>query len=309
MLQCDYIVIHVMQHIFMICHLNLWVYKNLNIVFFLELIWAGFPTIIVLLILAPSLYLLYSIDEELDPCVTVKVIGHQWFWTYELNNWFAMFTNFDGETYLKYWKLEFDSILINEEFLKLGMKRLLEVNKSLVLPINVPIRFLITSADVLHSWSVPELGLKIDAVPGRLNQFVSVICRLGRLYGQCSELCGVSHGFMPIVVDGMQFDSFFNYIQQETGIFKMQNPNELSSEKFFFHFKQLNDTLYNRLFQNIVLRNRLQNLSEKNWMNNIQYTQYTFTEIFDDANNYREFQEWRKLHPEIFDEVDNKLEK
>ncbi len=168
--------------------------------FFLELIWAGFPTIIVLLILAPSLYLLYSIDEELDPSVTVKVVGHQWFWTYELNNWFAMFKTVKGVIYSKYWKLEFDSILVNEEFLTIGMKRLLEVTKSLVLPINVPIRFLITSADVLHSWSVPELGLKIDAVPGRLNQFVSVICRLGRLYGQCSELCGVSHGLCLLLL-------------------------------------------------------------------------------------------------------------
>jgi heme/copper-type cytochrome/quinol oxidase subunit 2 len=249
---------------------------------------------------------LYSIDEELDPCVTVKVIGHQWFWTYELNNWFAMFTTLDGETYLKYWKLEFDSILINEEFLKIGTKRLLEVNKSLVLPINVPIRFLITSADVLHSWSVPELGLKIDAVPGRLNQFVSVICRLGRLYGQCSELCGVSHGFMPIVVDGMQFDSFFNYIQRETGIFKMRNPNEFNpvvnlNQGPMNYFKELNAILYNRLLQNTISHTRLQNLSE-------DCTTYNFTEMFDEDNN-KAFYEWKRLHPEIFEEVDEKLEK
>jgi len=181
------------------------------------MIWAGFPTVIVLLILAPSLYLLYSLDEELDPSITVKVIGHQWFWTYELNNWLPSMHN-KSAVVLANWACEYDSVLITEEFLVTGFKRLLEVNRPLVIPINLPIRFLITSTDVLHSWSVPELGLKIDAVPGRLNQFVSVICRPGRLYGQCSELCGVSHGFMPIVVDGVSFKTFMLDLQNLTKI-------------------------------------------------------------------------------------------
>ncbi len=202
--------------------------------FFSELIWAIFPTIIVVLILAPSLYLLYSIDEELDPMLTIKVIGHQWYWTYELNDWIFQSSNPSNSSNKipSYYNLfmEFDSILINEDLLNKGSKRLLEVNKSLIVPINIPIRFLITSTDVLHSWSIPELGLKIDAVPGRLNQFLSVICRTGRLYGQCSELCGVSHAFMPIVMDGVKFDIFTkfanNFIQNFN--FKSNIPITLS---------------------------------------------------------------------------------
>ncbi len=186
--------------------------------FFSELIWAILPTIIVVLILAPSLYLLYSIDEELDPMLTIKVIGHQWYWTYELSDWIFKSDNLDNlDNNIinripshRNISVEYDSILINDDLLNEGSKRLLEVSKSLAVPINIPIRFLITSTDVLHSWSIPELGLKIDAVPGRLNQFLSVICRIGRLYGQCSELCGVSHAFMPIVMDGVKFNTFTN---------------------------------------------------------------------------------------------------
>ncbi len=183
--------------------------------FFSELIWAILPTIIVVLILAPSLYLLYSIDEELDPMLTIKVIGHQWYWTYELSDWIFKSDNLDNNILNRIpshrnISVEYDSILINDDLLNEGSKRLLEVSKSLAVPINIPIRFLITSTDVLHSWSIPELGLKIDAVPGRLNQFLSVICRIGRLYGQCSELCGVSHAFMPIVMDGVKFNIFTN---------------------------------------------------------------------------------------------------
>jgi len=109
----------------------------------------------------------------------------------------------------------FDSVLIQEGELKLGTKRLLEVDKRLILPIDVTLRLVVTSTDVLHSWSVPEMGIKVDAVPGRLNQFITLICRPGIFYGQCSELCGVAHGFMPIVVHAVPFDSFEESFKEE----------------------------------------------------------------------------------------------
>jgi len=160
-----------------------------------EFVWAIFPTMIILLILVPSMLLLYSLDEDLDPKLTIKVVGHQWFWSYEFDNWLEL-ENGDFE-YVTY---DFDSSLVVEDYLTLGDKRLLEVDKPLIVPVNVTLRFLITSADVLHAWSVPELGIKIDAVPGRLSQYLSLIRRPGFFYGQCSEICGVAHGFMPIVV-------------------------------------------------------------------------------------------------------------
>lgn len=159
-----------------------------------EFICAIFPTIIILLILIPSTLLLYSLDEEIEPLLTFKVIGHQWFWSYEFNNWLFLNKEWQKVSY------NFDSCMIIENDLTLGTKRLLEVDKPLFTPVNVPLRFLITSIDVLHSWAVPELGIKIDAVPGRLSHYLALIRRPGVFYGQCSEICGVAHGFMPIVI-------------------------------------------------------------------------------------------------------------
>jgi heme/copper-type cytochrome/quinol oxidase subunit 2 len=102
--------------------------------------------------------------------------------------------------------------MVSEEDLRLGEKRLLEVNNRLILPTDVTLRFVISSADVLHSWSIPEMGIKMDAVPGRLNQFITLICKPGIYYGQCSELCGVAHGFMPIVVHAVPYDVFIKYL-------------------------------------------------------------------------------------------------
>jgi len=160
-----------------------------------EFVWAAFPTTIIILILVPSMLLLYSLDEDLDPKLTIKVIGHQWFWSYEFDNWLEL-ENGDF-IYMSY---DFDSSLVAEDYLNIGDKRLLEVDKPLIVPVNMTLRFLITSADVLHAWAVPELGIKIDAVPGRLSQYLSLIRRPGFFYGQCSEICGVAHGFMPIVI-------------------------------------------------------------------------------------------------------------
>lgn len=112
---------------------------------------------------------------------------------------------------------QYDSNLVLEEDLPLGAKRLLEVDRRLYLPVNVPLRILITSSDVLHSWAVPELGIKVDAVPGRLNDALTLIRRPGAFYGQCSELCGVGHGFMPIVVEAVSYRQWLEILGQLSG--------------------------------------------------------------------------------------------
>lgn len=161
---------------------------------YFEFVCASFPSLIILLILIPSTLLLYSLDEELEPLITYKVIGHQWYWSYEFSNWFFFDNSWKKVSY------NFDSSMLTEDNLDFGGKRVLDVDKPLFVPINVPLRFLITSADVLHAWAVPELGIKIDATPGRLSHYLVLIRRPGLFYGQCSELCGIAHGFMPIVI-------------------------------------------------------------------------------------------------------------
>lgn len=166
----------------------------------LEYIWTFFPSVVIYLILVPSLYLLYSLDDDIEPIFLIKVIGHQWFWSYEFD------LDYLNASY------EIDSSLISESDLELGAKRLLEVDNRLYLPVNIPFKLLITSTDVLHSWSVPELGIKVDAVPGRLNETLTCITRPGIFYGQCSELCGVGHGFMPIVIEAVSFNCWVEKI-------------------------------------------------------------------------------------------------
>lgn len=188
----------------------------------LEYIWAIFPSLIIVLILIPSLYLLYSSEENLQPRFTFKVLAHQWFWSYELDYYawhLGLAITKEGdktiiplETKLRW---EFDSNLVPESDLSIGAKRLLEVDYRLRLPVNIPLRFLITSTDVLHSWAVPEMGIKVDAVPGRLNDTITLIRRPGVFYGQCSELCGVGHGFMPIVVEALSYNTWWDFMTQD----------------------------------------------------------------------------------------------
>jgi len=156
----------------------------------LEIVWTIIPAIILILIAIPSFALLYAMDEVNDPKLTIKAIGHQWYWSYEYRD--LVF----GKTASK----NFDSYMVLEEDLQKGNLRLLEVDNPLVLPINTQIRLLVTSSDVLHAWAVPSFGVKIDACPGRLNQVGVFIDRVGIFYGQCSELCGINHSFMPIKV-------------------------------------------------------------------------------------------------------------
>lgn len=163
----------------------------------IEVIWTILPAIILVFIAIPSLRLLYLIDEIYNPSITLKTIGHQWYWSYE-------YTDFN--------KLEFDSYIIPTTDLKQEEFRLLDVDNRIVLPINTQVRVLVSAADVLHSWTVPALGVKIDATPGRLNQTRFLINRPGLFYGQCSEICGANHRFIPIVVERVPINYFINWI-------------------------------------------------------------------------------------------------
>nr|YP_010191959.1 cytochrome c oxidase subunit II [Thyonella gemmata]QZM06628.1 cytochrome c oxidase subunit II [Thyonella gemmata] len=163
----------------------------------LETIWTIIPAIILIFIAFPSLQLLYLMDEVNTPYLTVKAIGHQWYWSYE---------------YTDYNNIEFDSYMTPTEDLQNGEPRLLEVDNRLILPFQNPIRILITSSDVIHSWAIPSLGIKMDAIPGRLNQTSFLINRTGLFYGQCSEICGANHSFMPIVIESVPFNTFQNWI-------------------------------------------------------------------------------------------------
>jgi cytochrome c oxidase subunit 2 len=171
----------------------------------IEIIWTIFPSIILMFIAIPSFALLYSMDEVVDPAITIKAIGHQWYWTYE----FSDYNTTDEQS------LAFDSYMVPEDDLQLGQLRLLEVDNRVVVPANTHLRMLITSADVLHSWAVPSLGIKCDAIPGRLNQVSLFIKREGVFYGQCSELCGTNHAFMPIVVEAVSLEDYISWVSSK----------------------------------------------------------------------------------------------
>nr|AIL24461.1 cytochrome oxidase subunit 2 [Docosaccus maculatus] len=169
----------------------------------LEIIWTTLPAIILTIIAYPSLKLLYATDERIEPELTIKRIGNQWYWSYEYSDYEQR-------------KIEFTSYMLPTEELKTGDNRLLEVDNRLIIPINTNIRILITAADVLHSFTIPSLGIKADAVPGRLNQVNFLRNRPGIFYGQCSELCGTNHSFMPIVIEATSLKNYRYFIHTET---------------------------------------------------------------------------------------------
>lgn len=169
----------------------------------LEFIWTLVPAAILLFISVPSFALLYSLDELIEPSLTLKVIGHQWYWSYEYSDCLYFPTTES---------VNFDSYMIATSDLTKGTFRLLEVDNRVVLPTNTHIRLLVTSADVLHSWAIPSFGIKIDACPGRLSQGSLLIKREGVFYGQCSEICGINHGFMPIVIKTVSVDTFLIWV-------------------------------------------------------------------------------------------------
>lgn len=178
----------------------------------IEIIWTITPSLILIFLAIPSFSLLYSMDEIIDPSVTLKITGNQWFWSYQYSDYISK---------KKDKSILFDSYMISNDDLKKGQLRLLEVDNQIILPLKTHIRVLITSNDVLHSWSIPSLGIKIDACPGRLNQISLFIKREGSFYGQCSELCGINHGFMPIVLDCVSVEKYIKWVffQIESEIF------------------------------------------------------------------------------------------
>lgn len=173
----------------------------------LEIIWTTLPALLLCVIAIPSFTLLYSLDEIVDPTVTIKCIGRQWYWSYEYSDYAV-----DTDSSLGSGGIIFDSYLLQDDLLEEGQLRLLEVDNRLVLPVNSHIRLLTSSADVIHSFAVPSLGIKLDAIPGRLNQTTFLIKREGCFYGQCSELCGASHSLMPICVESVSAEDYINWI-------------------------------------------------------------------------------------------------
>ena len=177
----------------------------------IEIVWTIIPTFILLLIALPSYILIYTIDELNDPFMTIKIIGHQWYWTYEYPDLFEQNT-FDWDN-AGYSNFIFDSKMINTEDLIEGHLRLLDVDNFMVIPTNTAIRLLITASDVIHNWALPSFGVKVDACPGRLNQVSIFINRESLFFGQCSELCGIHHSFMPIGVRATNFSKFADWVQ------------------------------------------------------------------------------------------------
>nr|QUQ05569.1 cytochrome c oxidase subunit 2 [Loxopholis percarinatum] len=166
----------------------------------MEIIWTILPALILITIALPSLRILYLTDEVNDPGLTIKTIGHQWYWTYE---------------YTDYNNTAFDSYMTPTTNLNPGEFRLLDVDSRMVIPMQTQTRILVTAEDVLHSWAVPSLGVKMDAVPGRLNQTTLIASRPGIFYGQCSEICGANHSFMPIVVESVPLKTFEGWLEEQ----------------------------------------------------------------------------------------------
>lgn len=177
-------------------------HKYLNHGTLIELIWTITPAIILILIAFPSFKLLYLMDEVNDPSMTIVSEGHQWYWSYQ----YPDFVNADGDL------IEFDSYIVPDSDLEEGRLRMLEVDNRVMVPVDTHARIIITSGDVIHSFAVPSLGVKCDAYPGRLNQISVFINREGVFYGQCSEICGILHSSMPIVIESTSIQKFVAWL-------------------------------------------------------------------------------------------------
>jgi len=160
----------------------------------LEVWWTILPGIVLIMLAVPSLQLLYFMDEISTPDLTILTLGHQWFWEYN----YPDFNNLSFESYLA-------------PTTQPHIRRLLDVDNRVVVPFNCLTRILVTSTDVLHSWAMPSLGVKVDAVPGRLNQLRVSSWGPGLFYGQCSEICGANHRFMPIVLEIVNKKAFISW--------------------------------------------------------------------------------------------------
>jgi len=159
----------------------------------LEVLWTAIPILILVVIAIPSFKLLYFADRTVDAEMTIKAVGHQWYWSYEYPD--------NGE-------FTFDASMVEAAELQPGQPRLLTTDEAVVIPVNTNIRLLIAADDVIHSWAMPSFGVKLDGVPGRLNETWVRVEKQGTYYGQCSELCGTGHGFMPIMVKVVSKEAF-----------------------------------------------------------------------------------------------------
>lgn len=166
----------------------------------LELFWTITPTFILIFIGIPSIRLLYILDEVFNPLITIKILGHQWYWSYE---------------YSDFQNVEFDSFILKSTNRSPynNLIRLIDVDNRIIIPMNCQTRALVSAADVIHAWTIPALGVKVDAIPGRLNQLNFSISRPGLFYGQCSEICGANHRFIPIVIERTSSSIFINWIK------------------------------------------------------------------------------------------------
>nr|ASU53077.1 cytochrome oxidase subunit II [Chaitophorus saliapterus quinquemaculatus]ASU53078.1 cytochrome oxidase subunit II [Chaitophorus saliapterus quinquemaculatus]ASU53214.1 cytochrome oxidase subunit II [Chaitophorus saliapterus quinquemaculatus]ASU53403.1 cytochrome oxidase subunit II [Chaitophorus saliapterus quinquemaculatus]ASU53404.1 cytochrome oxidase subunit II [Chaitophorus saliapterus quinquemaculatus] len=198
----DHTIFIILMIMFMITYMMIFIIKNkfINIKIsenqMIEFIWTILPPIILIFIAMPSLHLLYLMDEIKSPIMTVKIFGHQWFWSYEYSDFF---------------NIEFESYMINN--LEKENFRLIEVDNKTILPYKFNIRLLISSEDVIHSWTIPSLAIKIDAIPGRMNQINMLMNRPGMYFGQCSEICGINHSFMPIQIESINLNKFILWIK------------------------------------------------------------------------------------------------
>nr|AZL93469.1 cytochrome c oxidase subunit 2 [Pteromalus puparum] len=198
----DHAMMIIMMIISMIIYMIMFMLYNKMINRFLlegqmiEIIWTIIPIFFLMFLAIPSLKILYLSDEMNLPNITIKIIGHQWYWSYEYNDFKS---------------INFDSFMLKNEN---NLFRLLDVDNRMILPYNIQTRMLINSLDVIHSFTIPTLGLKVDAVPGRINQISVLIKRPGLYFGQCSEICGVNHSFMPIVLESTNLNYFIEWIKK-----------------------------------------------------------------------------------------------
>ena len=182
---------------------NTFINKNLLEMQIVERVWTIIPAVILVQIALPSLLLLYMLDESIDRTLTIKAVGHQWYWRYEYSDFWST----GSPT-----PLEFDSYMLPQQDARLNGFRLLDTDNHAAVPMKTHVRVLVSSADVLHAWAVPSLGVKADAVPGRLNQVKFISQRPGLYFGQCSEICGANHRFIPIVLESLPGSNFINWV-------------------------------------------------------------------------------------------------
>ena len=164
-----------------------------------EVLWTVVPIVILVTIAVPSFRLLYFADRAANPEMTVKATGHQWYWSYE---------------YPDHGDFSFDAIMVPDSDIKAGQVRLLSTDNAVVVPVDTDVRLLTTSADVIHSWAMPAFGVKLDANPGKVNETWFRVTQVGTYYGQCSELCGVNHGFMPIEIRAVSKAEFTRWVEE-----------------------------------------------------------------------------------------------